>query len=63
MSASVTSMTTSTSTRKKKKRKKKKKSKIGKVQNAIDRREPNRKSRLKTQPMQMFDSLNYNRFV
>ena len=63
MTASVTSMTTSTSTRKKKKRKKKKKSKIGKVQNAIDRREPNRKSRLKTQPMQMFDSLNYNRFV
>ena len=49
-------------------RRRKKKKKITKkqhifVQHAIHRREANRSERIMTQPSQMFDSLNYNKFV
>ena len=48
--------------RRRKKRAKKKKT-IKVVQHAIHRREENRKDRILAQPTQMFDSLNYNKFV
>ena len=49
--------------RKKKKRKKKTRQSHVLVQHAIDRRGEKRSERILTQPKQMFDSLNYNKFV
>ena len=51
------------SRKRRRKRSAKKKKKIRVVQHAIHRREGNRKDRILAQPTQMFDSLNYNKFV
>ena len=61
----TSSVSTSGNSSRKRRRKRsaKKKKKIRVVQHAIHRREGNRKDRILAQPTQMFDSLNYNKFV